>query len=107
MSTLITIGRNHVSVEQVGEIANGNPNLALSDDADFSTMISKGADLVKTLLEDNHVIYGVNTGVGDNCGTFITPELRMEMPAHVIQFHGCALGRYFEEEETRAIMISR
>lgn len=107
MSKLISIGLDNLSIEEVCCIANQDAKIKLSVDPIFKERINKGPKLVLKLLEEKHVIYGVNTGVGENCGSFVPPELIALMPGHVIQFHGCALGRFFTVEETRAIMTAR
>ncbi|XP_021965031.1 histidine ammonia-lyase [Folsomia candida] len=103
----IIIGNKTITVEEIGEIAGKVKTPALSSDPIFVERIKKGPLLVEKLLKERHVIYGVNTGVGENCGAFVTPELTAVLPSHVIRFHGCALGRFFTEEETRAIMTAR
>lgn len=101
------IGLDHIDLESLSRIANLKCKIALSEDDDFVKKISKGPQLVKKLLEDGHIIYGVNTGLGENCGAMVEPQLIKEYPNHIIQFHGCALGSLFSREETRAITAAR
>lgn len=101
------IGLGHVDLESISQIANLKCKVALSEDDDFVTKISLGPQVVKKLLQDGHVIYGVTTGLGENCGSFVESGLIDEYPNHIIQFHGCALGSLFTPEETRAIVASR
>lgn len=101
------IGLNHVDLETIGQIAIRNCEVQLSDDKEFVDKINKGPEVVKELLAKGHIIYGVSTGVGDNCGVHVNPELIKEYPNHIIRFHGCALGALFPTDETRAIIATR
>lgn len=101
------IGRNHIDLETITQIADMKCKIELSDDDYFVNKIAKGPQLVKKLLAEGRVIYGVTTGVGENCGAVVQPELIAQYPNHVIQFHGCALGSLFSPAETRAIVAAR
>ena len=106
MKTII-IGGNNLEIEDVGLIGKNSVKLELSSDPKFIQRIQSGPELLDKLLKDNHKIYGVNTGVGTNAGSFLSPDLVKEMSSQLIQFHGCALGKHFNEVETRAIVVSR
>lgn len=101
------IGLSHIDLETICQIADLKCKIALSDDDDFVDKISKGPQVVKKLLAEGQVIYGVSTGVGDNCGTAVEPDLIKEYPNHLIQVHGCAMGSLFSSKETRAIIATR
>lgn len=101
------IGLGHVDLESISQIADLKCKIELSDDDEFVNKISKGPQVVKRLLEEGHVIYGLTTGLGENCGALVEPELIKEYPNHVIRFHGCALGSLFTSKETRAIIAAR
>lgn len=101
------IGLDHVDLESIGEISDLKCQITLSEDEEFVKKVSKGLQIVKKLIEEGHVIYGVTTGVGENSSAIVEPELMEELQNHTIQFHGCALGPLFSAKETRAIVAAR
>ncbi|XP_037047672.1 histidine ammonia-lyase-like isoform X2 [Bradysia coprophila] len=101
------IGLNHIDIETIGQIANMKCKIALSDDDCFVNKITKGPQLIKQLLAEGRVIYGVTTGLGASCETVVEAELMQQYPNNVIQYHGSALGPLFSPEETRAIIAAR
>lgn len=103
----IHIGLQNISIQNIGDLANLKSNIRLSDDPEFVRKISLGPQILKKLLHEGHVIYGVTTGLGENCRVAVAPELLREYPNHVIRFHGCALGPLFSSAETRAIVAAR
>lgn len=103
----IYIGLSHIDLETIGQIADKKCKIALSDDVDFVNKINLGPQIVKKLIAEGKVIYGVTTGLGENCGSVVEAELMQEYPNRMIQFHGCALGTLFPSDETRAIVAAR
>jgi len=96
-----------ISIEDVIAVATRNSDLKLSDQDGFRTRISRGAEFVDRLIAEDGVVYGVSTGYGDSCTVTIPPSMISELPAHLYTYHGCGLGRFFDEVETRAILVSR
>lgn len=80
---------------------------ALSGQPAFRDRITRGAAVVERLLREDGVIYGVTTGYGDSCTTSIPAELVAELPHHLFTYHGCGLGRLFDDAEVRAVMATR
>lgn len=101
------IGLSHVDLESISRIADLKCKISLSEDEEFKEKIAKGPQVLKRLLAEGHIIYGITTGIGENCGTTVEPELIKEFPNHVIRYHGCALGPLFSSKETRAIVAAR
>ena len=58
------------------------------------------------LLEEEGVIYGVTTGYGDSCTVNIPLSLVDELPLHLTRFHGCGMGEYLSEAETRGLFFA-
>ncbi len=103
----VLIEGNNISIEQVIAVANCHSDLKLSDHVNFRTRISRGAEFVDRLIAEDGVVYGVSTGYGDSCTVTIPPSMIAELPVHLYTYHGCGLGRFFDEVETRAILITR
>jgi histidine ammonia-lyase len=103
----VLIEGTDISIEDVIAIATRQSALKLSDRESFRTRISRGAEFVDRLIAEDGVVYGVSTGYGDSCTVTIPPSMISELPAHLYTYHGCGLGRFFDEVETRAILVSR
>jgi histidine ammonia-lyase len=94
-------------IEDVVALARRQVPAVLSDDAEFRARITRGADFLDRLLDEDGVIYGVTTGYGDSCTVNIPPALVAELPHHLYTYHGCGLGRFLDETETRAVLAAR
>lgn len=93
-------------IEDILRIAQEKIPLEMGD-AQWQKFIQKGADFLNDYWKKQGVVYGVTTGYGDSCTVEIPEELVKELPLHLTRFHGCGLGEYFSEEQTRAIMAVR
>lgn len=100
-------GEGPLTIEDVVAVSRRLRHAELSADSGFRARIQRGADLVDRLLADDGVIYGVTTGYGDSCTVVVPPELLGELPHHLFAYHGCGLGRFLDEEETRAVLCAR
>jgi histidine ammonia-lyase len=94
-------------IEDVVALSRRQATAALSEDPAFRARITRGADFLDRLLKEDGVIYGVTTGYGDSCTVNIPPELVAELPHHLFAYHGCGLGRFLDEAETRAVLAAR
>ncbi|ASG66777.1 histidine ammonia-lyase [Idiomarina piscisalsi] len=103
----VTFGDNKLSVADIVDIASRKKTVRLSDSDSFGKKIQAGADFLDELLVDDGVIYGVTTGYGDSCTEPVALSLVNELPIHLSRFHGCGLGKHFDQQTTRAILATR
>lgn len=103
----ITFGDKRLSIADIVDIASRKKNVRLSDSDSFGKKIQAGADFLDELLVDDGVIYGVTTGYGDSCTEPVALSLVNELPIHLSRFHGCGLGKHFDQQTTRAILATR
>lgn len=96
-----------LTIEDVCHIAKQTYALQLNDDQVFIDRINKGAEFIETLLQEEGFVYGVTTGYGDSCTVSVPLENVEELPRHLYTFHGCGLGDYFDQQQTRAILAVR
>lgn len=94
-------------IEDVVALSRRRMSAELSENPAFRARITRGADFLDRLLKEDGVIYGVTTGYGDSCTVNIPPELVAELPHHLFAYHGCGLGRFLDEAETRAVLAAR
>lgn len=96
-----------LQIESVLALSRRAAAAELSSARGFRERIARGAAAVDRLLRDDGAIYGVTTGYGDSCTVSIPPALVEELPRHLYTYHGCGLGRLFEDDEVRAVMAAR
>jgi len=96
-----------LTIEQVCAIAEQTESVQLSDQTAFVKRINKGAEFIDTLLKEEGCVYGVTTGYGDSCTVPIPLQNVSELPKHLYTFHGCGLGKHFDPQQTRAILVVR
>ena len=104
--TVIVDGQT-LTIEDVCHIARQSHQVQLGNDQDFIDRINKGAEFIETLLQEEGFVYGVTTGYGDSCTVSVPLENVEELPRHLYTFHGCGLGDYFDQQQTRAILVVR
>jgi histidine ammonia-lyase len=102
----VVVGGRKLSIEEVCAVSRGAP-LALSGDKAFRDRIERGAKVLADAIAAGRDVYGVNTGFGDSCTVSIPPEVVNQLPAHLVRYHGCGLGDYFDEPATAAILVTR
>jgi histidine ammonia-lyase len=107
ISTSVVFGAGRLRIEDVEDLARKRRYAELSEEGVFRGRIARGADFLDRMLAENGVIYGVTTGYGDSCTVSIPADLVTELPHHLYTYHGCGLGRFFDADETRAILAAR
>ena len=103
----VVVGGRRLKIEDVVRVALEESELSLSESAAFREKIGRSAGYLERLLENGDIVYGVNTGYGDSCTVRVPPDLVAELPLHLLRYHGCGLGEYFDEDLTAAILVCR
>ena len=96
-----------LTIEAICQIASQQAQIKLSTQTDFIKRIDKGALFIDSLLKEQGFVYGVTTGFGDSCTISVPLHLVEQLPRNLYIFHGCGLGAYFDEQQTRAILAVR
>ncbi|MFU2018676.1 histidine ammonia-lyase [Peribacillus butanolivorans] len=87
---LISVARHHAPLE-----------LSMS----VKKRINQGRDIVERFVEEERVIYGITTGVGENSKIKISASDSRELQKNIIMSHACGMGDPLEKEIVRAIMV--
>jgi histidine ammonia-lyase len=103
----VVFGQSAITIEHVVALARRHARARLQDDEAFAQRITRGARFLDSLLTREGVIYGVTTGYGDSCVVAVPLEHVESLPQHLYTFHGCGLGRHFDEPTTRAVLAVR
>ncbi|HVA55979.1 MAG TPA: aromatic amino acid lyase, partial [Gammaproteobacteria bacterium] len=105
-SSALTLGGRPLSIVDVCAVARG-AQVNLSTESTFRQRIDVGARILADNIAAGRPIYGVTTGYGDSCTVSIPPRVLDELPVHLINYHGCGLGQYFDEPTAAAILVTR
>ena len=104
---VVRFDRERLTIADIVDLAHGRARAELSSDPAFRAFIQRGADFVDRVLQEDGVIYGVTTGYGDSCTVTVPLDLVGELPHHLYAFHGCGLGAFLNESQTRAVLATR
>lgn len=101
----ISIDGEHLTIDNVVDVARKGFTVSLSDDAILK--IKKSRDYVDELVEKEAVVYGITTGFGKFSDIFISKEDTEALQRNLIVSHSCALGESLPEETVRGVMLLR
>lgn len=101
------IGPNGLSLEEFCDIVLNNKTVSLSDDSNYQQHLQRGSDFITHLSQSDKTVYGVNTGFGESCSVEIKGDGVENLPLYLARFHGCGMGKNFDEKQCRAILLAR
>jgi histidine ammonia-lyase len=103
----VIFGNADLSIEDVWDLARRTRVARIAGDADVRARLARSAGYVQEAIASGRVVYGVTTGYGDSCETQVPPDLMNDLPLHLTRYHGCGMGRFLNDEETRAVLAVR
>ena len=98
----IILGRK-VSIKDVVNVSRYNYFVEFSEE--YINKVNKCRRYVDKFSRDGQAIYGITTGLGDNCDKFINEEDREIIQRNTILSHTCSVGEPLEKECVRALMF--
>jgi len=98
----ITIGKK-VSIKDVINVSRYNYSVEFSED--YVNRVNKCRKYVDIFSREGKAIYGITTGLGDNCDKFINEEDREIIQRNIILSHTCSVGESLQKECVRAMMF--
>lgn len=98
----ITIG-SKVSISDVINVSRYNYSVEFSED--YVSRVNKCRKYVDKFSREGKAIYGITTGLGDNCDKFINEEDREIIQRNIILSHTCSVGESLQRECVRAMMF--
>jgi histidine ammonia-lyase len=106
-AAILEIGRENLTIEAVYTASEQPGGAKLWASKEFEQRIEAGAAFLDKILMETGGIYGVTTGYGDSCTETVPPDHYRDLPVNLTRYHGCGLGKFFDEKTTRAAMIVR
>ena len=99
----VLISNKSIQWGQLAPILDGPARIRLSPEAKQS--IRKSHKILKSLLDNNQQIYGVNTGFGQLSTVPISKEDRRKLQLNLVRSHACGVGKPLDLGVTRITMI--
>jgi histidine ammonia-lyase len=105
-ATAIRLTGDDLRIDDVWEVAVGEADAALSDEA--RTKMRAARDLVERAAHGTQEhTYGINTGFGRFVSQSIPEEQTEELQLRLLRSHACGVGEPYPEEIVRAAMLLR
>ena len=101
----VTIDGSNLTIDQVIAVARNNARVRIGQEA--LTRTSKARRILERLVEDDRLVYGVNTGFGALSNVKITKEQLPTLQTNLIRSHATNVGEPHTTDVVRAIMLLR
>ena len=96
-------GEDQLTVGIALEISRGQRTATLS--AETIQKIIKSRNIVERVVEEERVVYGVTTGFGPLCTTFISPENTRKLQYNLLISHSVGVGQLIPKELSKLMLI--
>ncbi|MBQ9630052.1 MAG: aromatic amino acid lyase, partial [Treponema sp.] len=104
---MITIDGEHLSIDDICNIAYNNEEVAFPSSENFTKTLESSRKFLEEYIAKGYPTYGVTAGFGDSCANQINYKRAEELQKSIVNFHGIGLGKKFNHEESRAIVACR
>lgn len=102
---MLLIGERPLTLQDVWNVAVQREEVGLTDTAREQISISRAR--VDAILNDNKVVYGINTGFGEFSRVTISREQLKTLQRNLIISHAVGVGENLPSDVVRAIMVLR
>ena len=104
MNKIIIDGRD-LTIEDVVNVSRNGYKVELGEEALKKVKVARA--LVDKFVDEQKVVYGITTGFGKFSDVTISKEETHNLQRNLIISHACGVGKPFEEDIVRAIMLLR
>lgn len=104
MKTVVINGYD-LTIEDVVSVARLGAKVELSEDV--KEKMQKSRDFVEKVIDEGRVVYGINTGFGKFSDVAISKNQIEELQKNLIYADAVGLGRNFDTEIVRSMMLLR
>lgn len=102
---IVELDGESLTVAKIVHVARGNAAVALSETA--RSRVASSRAVLDRMLEQREIIYGVNTGVGENVKYAIPPEKVNDLQENILRSLCCGTGEALPLDVTRGSMLLR
>lgn len=101
------VNGNSLTIEDVNDVAVKNEKAALPTDKKFWDTLEKSRKFLMDYIRTGVPTYGVTTDFGDSCANQISVDKAAELQRTIVAYHGIGLGKNFDRETGRAVLLCR
>jgi histidine ammonia-lyase len=105
MVAALELAGQPLTLEQIQEVSEGLLQPCLP--AVTRERIASSRGLVERLLEENQIVYGVNTGFGKLADVHIPPGELGQLQVNLVRSHAAGIGNPLSVAESRALILLR
>src|SRR6266852_485784 len=99
----VTIDGSSLTLQELVSVARGTSTVRLDRKALQRTKRSRA--VLEKLLQEDEVIYGVNTGFGALSNVKVAPEDLRQLQANLLRSHASSVGKPHSTDVVRAMML--
>ncbi|RKD27567.1 histidine ammonia-lyase [Caminicella sporogenes DSM 14501] len=103
--SIVYINGENLTIKDIVNVARKNYEVKLTDEA--VEKVKKARRIVDEFVENEKVVYGITTGFGKFSDIAISKEETKQLQRNLIISHSCGVGKPFDEDIVRAIMLLR
>ena len=103
MKEKIILGANNIALDHLISIVRGK--LELEFDSIFIDRVNANRKIVDNFAKNNQLLYGITTGLGNNCTEIISEDDRKACQVNTVRSHATSLGEPWDDEVVRSIMF--
>ena len=104
MNKVVLTG-NDLTLEELVEVTRNHVKAVIDEKAIAD--VNKSREYVEEIVEEERVVYGINTGFGSLSRVSISKEDSAQLQENIIRTHASGFGNPLPEDETRAVMLIR
>ena len=101
------INGENLSIDDVCDVAYKNEQIQLPEEKQFWETLEKSRKFLEDYIATGVPTYGVTTDFGDSCHNQISVDKAGELQRVICTYHGIGLGRKFDHETARAVVLAR
>src|SRR5438128_5654747 len=101
----VTIDGSSLTLQELVSVARDNSTVRVDRKALQRT--KRGRAVLEKLLQEDEVIYGVNTGFGALSNVKVAPEDLKQLQANLLRSHASSVGKPHSTDVVRAMMLLR
>ncbi|BAL80510.1 histidine ammonia-lyase [Caldisericum exile] len=105
MKNSISIDGHSLTIDDVVLVADKYSNVSIDDNA--LVKVEHSSEIVKKIVQENHPVYGINTGFGKLADVVIGRDELSKLQQNLILSHSSGVGESFTEREVRAAILVR
>ncbi|KAG9345776.1 hypothetical protein JZ751_008921 [Albula glossodonta] len=104
-SDIISLDGNSLTTADLVCLGKGLTKIKLTPEAE--QRVKRSREVIETIIKENKVVYGVNTGFGKFANTVIPKDKLKELQENLIRSHAAGVGSPLSPERTRMLLALR